>query len=402
MASTRDGGRPCSAHRHPRHTAAPPALEVRLVALRQVGLSFRSMHDKPDFCRATHPVFSLAELMWVKDRHAACPRAIGGFAPTSRRRSFVHASKPRALCARSNRRILSRVVKDCLTRKLPLMNLIASRTTARVARDRLWTAAVLLILLALAGCDALPALDEGTSPEPAPRLPTRLAGIPTAAGGSPALSSTVTASATRKPARTPTRTPVPQRTQDFDFYVLALSWSPDYCATDGSNDTQQCSPGRKLGFVLHGLWPQYEKGYPSNCSSEKLPDDVRDEFPNLYPSPALYDHEWEKHGTCSGLSPAEYLALSKTLKGSVDIPAAYVAPAQPFRTTAGDLKAGFVGSNPEIGSDGLAVYCSGSGRYLQQLYVCFSVDGEPTVCSAELLKGAARSCPSSFLVRNVR
>ena len=61
----------------------------------------------------------------------------------------------------------------------------------------------------------------------------------------------------------------------FDFYVLALSWSPDYCASDGQDDFQQCSIGKKLGFVLHGLWPQYNQGYPSDCSTEKLPAAVK-------------------------------------------------------------------------------------------------------------------------------
>ncbi|MBG1262616.1 ribonuclease T2 family protein [Nostoc commune] len=62
----------------------------------------------------------------------------------------------------------------------------------------------------------------------------------------------------------------------FDFYVLTLSWSPDYCAANGSRDQQQCGSGRKLGFVLHGLWPQYQAGYPANCSTQKLPSEVRD------------------------------------------------------------------------------------------------------------------------------
>lgn len=189
----------------------------------------------------------------------------------------------------------------------------------------------------------------------------------------------------------------------FDFYVLALSWSPDYCATTGTNDTQQCSVGRRLGFVLHGLWPQYNKGYPSNCSTAKLPADVKAKFPALYPSPALYDHEWEKHGTCSGLTPEEYLALSKRFKDSVTIPAAYQAPAQPLRLTTIDLKKDFAAANAGLGEGSLAVYCSGSGRYLQELYVCLFTDGKPATCSSEIRSRAARSCQrADVLVRNVR
>ena len=54
--------------------------------------------------------------------------------------------------------------------------------------------------------------------------------------------------------------PVPGQ---FDYYVLALSWSPSYCAGEaGQNDQQQCAPGRRFAFVVHGLWPQYNKGWP--------------------------------------------------------------------------------------------------------------------------------------------
>ncbi len=190
---------------------------------------------------------------------------------------------------------------------------------------------------------------------------------------------------------------------DFDFYVLALSWSPDYCAANGKNDPQQCSTGRKLGFVLHGLWPQYNQGYPSSCSTEKLPPAVKVMFPALYPSPKLYDHEWEKHGTCSGLDPENYLRLSQQLKDAVIVPAVYRTPAQPLRTTAGRLKTDFVGANPSLDEAGLAVYCSGSGRFLKELYVCFSTAGRPAACSREIQSKAAKSCgQADFLVRNVK
>ena len=190
---------------------------------------------------------------------------------------------------------------------------------------------------------------------------------------------------------------------NFDFYVLSLSWSPDYCATSGGNDPQQCSVGKKLGFVLHGLWPQYDRGYPSDCSTQKLPPDVESEFPGLYPSQKLYDHEWEKHGTCSGLTPEQYLSLSKRIKDSIAIPDPYRAPDKPVRVTTAQLKGQFVAANPGMDASSLAVYCSGSGRFLQELYVCFSPAGQPTPCSAEIHSQAARSCRNpDLLVRNVK
>jgi ribonuclease T2 len=218
----------------------------------------------------------------------------------------------------------------------------------------------------------------------------------------------------------PTRTPKPTVAQpptvsssgvtvptdqlsEFDYFVLALSWSPDYCATSGSNDPQQCSIGKKLGFVLHGLWPQYDKGYPSNCSTEKMPESVKAQFPGLYPNDNLFDHEWEKHGTCTGLSPVEYLQLGKALKESVAIPSEFRSPATPFRTSMDQLKTLFAQANPGSSEASVEVSCSSSGRYLKEIYVCFSREGVSTPCSAEMHKTALKSCQAAdFLVRNIR
>jgi ribonuclease T2 len=191
------------------------------------------------------------------------------------------------------------------------------------------------------------------------------------------------------------------RAGDFDFYVLALSWSPQFCSSN--NDPQQCSIGRRLAFVLHGLWPQYNRGYPSDCSNEQLPTAVRAQFVSIYPSPSLIDHEWSKHGTCSGLAPADFLALSKRIRDSVVIPATYRAPDQPVRVTTSQLKTDFVNSNPGMTADTVAPFCTGSGLYLQELQVCFSKEGKPMACSSEILRNSSRSCQAaSYLMRNVR
>jgi len=191
----------------------------------------------------------------------------------------------------------------------------------------------------------------------------------------------------------------------FDYFVLALSWSPDYCAGlsrgSGGSDPQECALGHKLGFVLHGLWPQDDPGYPSDCSAEPLPAGVKAQFPGLYPNDALYDHEWTKHGTCTGLSPAVYLALAGQLRQAVTIPDNFRAPANSFRTTVDQLKQDFTAANPGFTSPDFEVTCSGSGRYLTELYVCFSRDARPQACGLSLHKTALKTCQAAdFVVRN--
>jgi ribonuclease I len=109
----------------------------------------------------------------------------------------------------------------------------------------------------------------------------------------------------------------------FDFYVMSLSWSPGFCATPaGRNDDTQCGPQRHFAFVLHGLWPQYEKrGWPHDCGGGERPDSaVVDAVLPIMPSPKLVNHEWSKHGTCSGLSPKEYFDEAGEAFRSVKIP----------------------------------------------------------------------------------
>src|SRR5690606_775520 len=69
------------------------------------------------------------------------------------------------------------------------------------------------------------------------------------------------------------RAPAEPRAGVFDYYSLVLSWSPTYCASAKSTEGEpQCRrDARPYAFVLHGLWPQYERGYPEYCSTRDRP-----------------------------------------------------------------------------------------------------------------------------------
>jgi ribonuclease T2 len=216
---------------------------------------------------------------------------------------------------------------------------------------------------------------------------------------------TAEARKSRKPKPQPQPAPSVSRNVPgkFDFYVMALSWSPDYCATKGDQDPQQCGPGKQLGFVLHGLWPQYDRGFPANCTNAAFDPSMQQKFPGLYPSTKLYTHEWEKHGTCSGLSQTAYHQLAMDVKTTVVVPDRYQKPRQPIRTTLQGLKEDFVAVNPGMSVDSVAPSCKDSGRFLQEVLVCRSADGGAGTCSAEVLKKSQKSCAQEdFLVRSVR
>ena len=171
----------------------------------------------------------------------------------------------------------------------------------------------------------------------------------------------------------------------FDYYALVLSWSPAFCASGGHDDSPQCSQSnaRPYSFVLHGLWPQYQKGWPQDCPTSApayVPRPLINEMLDIMPASQLVIHEYKKHGTCSGLKPADYFALARKLYTSVKIPERFSQPAETQFVSPDDVIAEFRKVNPDIGQDMIAVSCSGSGDRLREVHICVSQDGKPAAC----------------------
>lgn len=187
--------------------------------------------------------------------------------------------------------------------------------------------------------------------------------------------------------------------QPFDYYLLSLSWSPEHCSSAaGRNDSQQCGPGRQFGFVVHGLWPQNESGYPEACGpAGTLPKPLVDEMLTLMPSTRLIHHEWEKHGTCSGLPATEYFQKIRSAYQVVKIPAEYRQPGVPVYVAPRKLKQQFLDANPGMTEHSVAVLCS--GRYLQEVRVCFSRDLKPRPCGRDVRD---RCSVSEIILKPVR
>src|SRR3954469_11253199 len=118
------------------------------------------------------------------------------------------------------------------------------------------------------------------------------------------------------------------RPGQFDYYVLALSWSPSFCegsAERGREQKEQCG-ARPYSFVVHGLWPQYERGFPEYCQqpSPRLDRNIVASMLDLMPGTRLVYHEWDRHGTCSGLSARAYFDAVRKARATVKIPAEYL------------------------------------------------------------------------------
>lgn len=166
------------------------------------------------------------------------------------------------------------------------------------------------------------------------------------------------------------------RAGQFDFYVLSLSWSPSYCEaaedrTGGRTRDRQCS-GRPFAFVVHGFWPQYERGFPSDCQvpAPRLARAIVDDMLDIMPSPRLVFHEWDRHGTCSGLSAKTYFALVRSAWNAVKIPPDFVQVDQPISVTPSQVAGAFLKANSQLARDAINVSCD--GRRLTEVRICLT------------------------------
>lgn len=161
----------------------------------------------------------------------------------------------------------------------------------------------------------------------------------------------------------------------FDFYVLALSWSPGYCSLDGDRKGRdQCASGKSLRFVVHGLWPQNERGFPTECSpAGRTPSRLAlEEAKGLYPDEGLARYQWRRHGACSGKSPTDYFADVRRARQMIVVPPAFETAAAEQRWTPVDLERAFVAANPGLRTDMIAVSCRRGA--LQDVRLCLSKD----------------------------
>ncbi|MES2682043.1 MAG: ribonuclease T2 [Pseudomonadota bacterium] len=181
----------------------------------------------------------------------------------------------------------------------------------------------------------------------------------------------------------------------FDYYLLSLSWSPQYCASEARPNDPQCA--RPYAFVVHGLWPQHERGWPSDCGrGEYLSDSLIADALRFMPSKSLVIHEWRKHGVCSGLGARQYFETAERAYRSITIPAAYSAPGVALTRTVQALERDLLKANPALRSDGIAVQCS--GRYLREVQICLSRDLKPRACGSDVRD----RCKGDFVLRPSR
>ena len=176
---------------------------------------------------------------------------------------------------------------------------------------------------------------------------------------------------------------------DFDYYVLSLAWSPTYCAASSRNrSTEQCREQHDI--IVHGLWPQNERGYPSDCPTSyplRLSSGLLDAYDAMTPDRGLLAHQWRKHGTCTGLSPEAYFETARTLFGRLHMPRVLINPGTRASFDRDDIRARIAAANPGLEPDMIVLTCE--DRNLDEIRICFTREGDFRRCSADV---AAKTC----------
>jgi ribonuclease T2 len=179
-----------------------------------------------------------------------------------------------------------------------------------------------------------------------------------------------------------------ERAGDFDYYVMALSWSPTWCALEGDmrRNEPQCARGSGRDFVLHGLWPQHEQGWPSFCRTVER-DPSRAEtaaVADVFGGAGAAFYQWKKHGRCSGLSASAYYALARRAYGSVKVPPVLREVKRTLKVPAEVIEGAFLERNPGLSRDMVTVTCRAD--LIHEVRICLTRDLTPRRCGADVLR----------------
>jgi ribonuclease T2 len=173
----------------------------------------------------------------------------------------------------------------------------------------------------------------------------------------------------------------------FDYYVMALSWSPNWCELEGdAKGSDQCAARQDHGWILHGLWPQYHRGFPSYCrTSERVPSRGQaNAMADIMGTGGLAWHQWKKHGVCSGLSSAAYYELSRKAYASVKRPEIFHKLTKDIKLPASVVEDAWLKANPNLEADGITITCKKG--HIQEARICLSRDLKPVPCGQDVVR----------------
>ena len=173
----------------------------------------------------------------------------------------------------------------------------------------------------------------------------------------------------------------------FDYYVLSLSWSANWCALQGdAQGSEQCGENAGFGWIMHGLWPQYSRGFPSFCPTTKRAPSrgMTNDMADIMGTSGLAWYQWKKHGVCTGLSAADYFALSRAAYEKVVRPPVFRKLDRAVKLPVSVVQEAFLKANPDWEADMLTITCKDG--YIQEARLCLSKGLQPVSCGQDVVR----------------
>jgi ribonuclease T2 len=178
---------------------------------------------------------------------------------------------------------------------------------------------------------------------------------------------------------------------DFDYYLLTLSWAPEFCATNPNGRTSaECDAGKHMGLVVHGLWPQYDNGkWPQDCASTPpVSSTIVNHMMPIMPGTSLIQHEWAKHGTCSGLSTQDYFAAIEKLYRGLQVPNDFKRPSSSSQIAPANIEQQFAAAN-HAATEAFRISCP--QNEFSAVEICLSKDLQYQGCPNTVKECRARN-----------
>jgi ribonuclease T2 len=178
-----------------------------------------------------------------------------------------------------------------------------------------------------------------------------------------------------------------ERVGDFDYYVMALSWSANWCALEGdARNSSQCDTAEDHGWILHGLWPQFHRGYPSFCQTAKRPPSrgMTADMSDIMGTGGLAWHQWRKHGTCTDLAASDYFALSREAYATITRPSIFRKLDRTVKLPASVVEDAFLKDNPTLTRDMITITCRAG--HIQEARICMSKTLTPVPCGRDVIR----------------
>jgi len=178
-----------------------------------------------------------------------------------------------------------------------------------------------------------------------------------------------------------------ERAGVFDYYVMALSWSANWCVLEGdARRSPQCDASEDHGWILHGLWPQYHRGFPADCQTANRPPSrtMTNAMADIMGTGGLAWHQWNKHGTCTGLTAPDYFALSRRAYATITRPEVFRKLDRTVKLPASVVEEAFLKENPTLTADSITITCRDG--HIQEARICLSKSLTPVPCGSDVIR----------------